>query len=64
MDWGLILTAIGLAMFMQGLAYALFAKPLKRMALEILAQPETLVRIVGVIFAAGGLVIIWMVRGG
>lgn len=63
MDWGPILTAIGLALFMQGLAYALFAKPLKRMALEILAQPETLIRIVGIVFAAGGLLVIWLVHG-
>lgn len=63
MDWGLILTAIGLALFIEGMAYALFAKPLKRMALEILAQPETLVRILGIAVASGGLLIIWLVRG-
>lgn len=60
MDWGLIFLAIGLALFIEGLLCAIFARPFKRMVLELLAQPETLVRMAGILAAVTGLVLIWL----
>ncbi len=55
--------ALGLALVLEGLAYALFARPLKRLMMEILAMPEFTIRLIGLTIAAVGVVVIWLVRG-
>ena len=61
--WGDLVVAFGLALIIEGLAYAAFARPLKRMVMEILALPETTIRAFGLAIAVAGLVLIWFVRG-
>ncbi len=55
--------AFGLMLVLEGLIYALFARPLKRMIMEFLAMPEFTVRLVGVTIAAIGVLVIWFVKG-
>jgi len=55
--------ALGLALVIEGLAYTIFARPLKRMIMEILALPEFNIRLVGLAITALGVVVIWLVRG-
>jgi hypothetical protein len=57
------LTALGLAIAIEGLAYALFPQPMKKMLLQVLAQPLSSLRVAGVVAAALGVAIIWLVRG-
>ncbi len=63
-EFGLNLAlALGLALVLEGLAYALFARPMKRMVMEILSLPEFTIRLIGLTIAAVGVVVIWLVRG-
>ena len=63
-EFGLNLAlALGLALVLEGLAYTLFARPLKRMMMEILAMPEFTIRLIGLTIAAMGVLVIWFVRG-
>lgn len=57
------LTAIGLAVAIEGVVYALFPEPMKRMMARVLAQPDQTLRIAGVIAAAAGVALVWWVRG-
>lgn len=63
LTWSDLLVGLGLALVIEGLAYAAFARPLKRMAMEVLALPEFTVRLVGLTIAAAGVVVVWLVRG-
>ncbi len=61
--WSDLVVALGLALVIEGLAYLAFARPLKRMVMEILALPEHTIRAFGLGIAALGLVLIWLIRG-
>jgi uncharacterized protein len=57
------LIAIGLVFAIEGLMFAAFPGAAKRAMLSVLETPEPLLRIVGIVCAAVGVVVIWVVRG-
>lgn len=59
---GDFLTAIGLAVAIEGVAYALFPEPMRRMMAQVLQQPAASLRIAGLVAAAGGVALVWWVR--
>jgi uncharacterized protein YjeT (DUF2065 family) len=61
--WSDLVTALGLVLVIEGLLLALFPEALKRMVAEILARPTQTLRLGGVVSAALGVVIVWLVRG-
>lgn len=64
LTWGDLLVGLGLALVIEGLGYAIFARPLKRLAMEILlSMPESTIRLVGLTIAAIGVIVVWFVRG-
>lgn len=56
-------TALGLALAIEGVLYALFPEGMKRMMAYVLDQPPNQMRAAGLAAAAGGVVIVWLVRG-
>lgn len=58
-----LLTALGLALALEGVAYALFPGAMKKMLLQVLAQPSSHLRNAGLVAAALGVGLIWLVRG-
>ena len=63
LTWGDLLVGLGLALVIEGLAYAIFARPLKRFAMELLALPEFTLRLTGLTIAAVGVLAVWFIRG-
>lgn len=55
--------AIGLAIAIEGILYALFPDGMKKMLLQVLAMPVSSVRTAGLTAAMIGVVIVWLVRG-
>jgi uncharacterized protein len=58
-----LLTAIGLAIAIEGIVYALFPDAMKNFMEQILAQPSGNLRKAGLVAAAVGVFVIWLVRG-
>lgn len=58
------LTAVALAIAIEGAAYALFPDAMKRMMARVLAQPTSMLRTAGLIAAAVGVGIVWAIRRG
>ncbi len=58
-----LLTALGLAIALEGAAYALVPGAMKRMLLQILAQPASRLRNAGLVAAVLGVGLVWLVRG-
>ena len=56
-------TAIGLILALEGALYALFPDAMRRMAQQVMQAPGDTLRVVGVISAALGVAIVWLVRG-
>ena len=57
------LVAVGLVLVIEGLVFAAFPGSAKRAMLSVLESPDPLLRIVGIVCAAVGVVVIWLVRG-
>ncbi|MGY9004004.1 MAG: DUF2065 domain-containing protein [Rhodospirillales bacterium] len=57
------LTALGLAIVIEGVCYALFPNAMKKMMLSVLEQPSSALRMLGVTAAIVGVGIIWLIRG-
>lgn len=57
------LTAVALAIAIEGVAYALFPDAMKRMMARVLTQPTTTLRTAGLIAAAVGVGVVWLIRG-
>ncbi|MDV7341182.1 DUF2065 domain-containing protein [Terasakiella sp. A23] len=57
------LVAIGLAIAIEGILYALFPDGMKRMMMQILAMPSNSVRATGITIAMIGVAIVWLCRG-
>lgn len=57
-----LLTALGLAVAIEGLLYALFPNAMKKMMLQVLAQPQTSLRTAGLVAAIAGVGIVWLIR--
>ncbi len=58
------LTAVALAIAIEGAAYALFPDAMKRMMARVLTQPTTMLRTAGLIAAAVGVAVVWAIRRG
>ena len=58
-----LITALALAITLEGIAYALFPNGMKRMMAQALEQPAGTLRAVGLAAAAGGVFVLWLVRG-
>jgi uncharacterized protein len=57
------LAALGLVFVLEGLLFAAFPGAAKRSLATILAAPEAGLRLVGIVSAAFGLAVVWLVRG-
>ena len=58
-----LMTALGLAIAIEGIAYALFPDAMKRMMAKVMDQPVGGIRTAGITGAVIGVFIIWLVRG-
>lgn len=58
-----LITALGLAITIEGIAYALFPDGMKRMMAQVLTLPSANIRAAGLAAAAAGIFILWLVRG-
>lgn len=58
-----LLTAIALALFLEGAAYALFPNAMKKAMLHVMAQPVSVLRRTGLAVAALAVAGIWLLRG-
>lgn len=57
------LAALGLLFALEGLVFAAFPAAAKRAMLSMTETPEPAMRLVGVVSAVFGVVIVWLVRG-
>jgi uncharacterized protein YjeT (DUF2065 family) len=55
--------AIGLLLVVEGLVYGGFPGLAKRLAAEVLASPESTLRIGGIVALAVGVGVVWLARG-
>ena len=60
--WSELVTALGLMFVIEGLLLALMPEALKRAVVQILHQPAQALRFGGLISAAIGVAVIWLVR--
>ena len=63
MDWKLLLVGLGLALFLEGAAYAVMPESFKKLLIAAAGQPAAKLRIMGLTLAAIGVAIVWMVQG-
>lgn len=56
-------TALALAIAIEGLLYAAFPEQMKRALAAIQAMPASTIRVAGLACAAAGLVLLWFIRG-
>jgi uncharacterized protein len=57
------LIALGLVFALEGLIFAAFPGSAKRAMASALETPDSMLRIVGIVSAVVGVVLIWIVRG-
>lgn len=57
------LTGIAFFLVIEGLVYALAPSSLKRMAAMLPGIPDGQLRIFGLVAVAGGVALVWMIRG-
>ena len=58
-----LMTALGLALAIEGMAYALFPDGMRKMIAQVMEQPNSVIRSAGVVAVVAGVVIVWLVRG-
>ncbi|MBN9671597.1 DUF2065 domain-containing protein [Roseibium aggregatum] len=58
-----LVTALGLMLVFEGVLYALLPGGMKNMMRSALETPEQTLRIAGLAVAAGGLFLVWIIRG-
>lgn len=58
-----VVAAVGLVMVIEGALYALFPEFMKRMAQQVTQTPGDTLRFMGVVSAALGVGLVWLVRG-
>ena len=58
-----LITALGLAIAIEGIAYALFPDGMKKMMAQVITLPSGNIRAAGLAAAAAGIFILWLVRG-
>lgn len=59
-----LLAALGLAIAIEGVIYALFPDAMKKFMIQVLAQPVSHLRRAGLIAAAAGVFVVWLAKGG
>ncbi len=59
----ILLTALALAVALEGIVYALFPDAMKRMMARVIEQPSGGIRVAGLIAAVAGVFVLWLVRG-
>jgi len=59
----ILLTALALAVAIEGIVYALFPDAMKRMMARVMKQPSAGIRTAGLIAAVAGVFVLWLVRG-
>jgi uncharacterized protein YjeT (DUF2065 family) len=57
-----LLTALGLAMAIEGMLYSLLPGVMKSAMLKVLEQPQGQLRVYGLVGATMGVGIVWLVR--
>lgn len=57
------LVAFGLVLVIEGVIFAAFPEMTKRAIATVLQTPDTVLRIVGVMSALCGVILVWLVRG-
>jgi uncharacterized protein len=57
------LVAVGLVFVIEGLVFAAFPQAAKRAVVAITETPESVLRLVGLGSAVGGLIVVWLFRG-
>ena len=57
------LAALGLVFVIEGLIFAAFPGPAKRAMLSVLETPDTSLRVIGIVSAVLGLIMVALVRG-
>jgi uncharacterized protein YjeT (DUF2065 family) len=57
------LVALGLVFAIEGILFAAFPSITKRAMTNVLEAPDNVLRVVGVVSAAVGIALIWIVRG-
>ncbi|TVR84093.1 MAG: DUF2065 domain-containing protein [Rhodospirillales bacterium] len=58
-----LITAIGLALVIEGAAFALFPRGVKHMMLAVMAEPSGHLRWSGLFAIVVGCALVWLVRG-
>ena len=59
----ILLTALALAVAIEGIVYALLPDAMKRMMARVIEQPSAGIRTAGLIAAVAGVCVLWLVRG-
>jgi hypothetical protein len=55
--------ALGLVFVIEGVIFAAFPEITKRAIATVLQTPDTVLRIVGVVSALCGVILVWLIRG-
>lgn len=58
------LSALAVALILEGAAYALFPDAMRRMIAQVLSTPDQIVRAAGLAAACIGLILLWLARSG
>lgn len=58
-----LLVALGLVLVIEGILYGGLPRLARRLAAEMLAMPEQVLRVCGLVAIAAGVAIVWLVRG-
>ena len=57
------IVAIGLVFVIEGLLFAAFPGPTRRAIASTIETPDQVLRIIGLVSAALGLIVVWIIRG-
>ncbi len=63
MEFSDLFAAFGLALVLEGAAYALFPDAMRKMMAQVLELAPSNMRTVGLVVAVVGVTIVWLVRG-
>jgi len=57
-----LLTALALAIALEGALYALFPEAMKKFMVQVLDQPDAMLRRAGLTAAVAGVALVWLIR--
>jgi uncharacterized protein YjeT (DUF2065 family) len=58
-----LLIALALILVIEGALYALFPQQMKKVLLHVLGMPLSSIRLAGLVSAAAGVFLVWLIRG-